>query len=110
VLWASDALVFPSQDKTEAFGLVVAEAMLCGVVPIRTPSAGAVDQIDHGSNGFIMPFDDAIALADYLNQIFADPVLRRSLAVAAQSTAQQRFALQQMVDSTLATYAALNPG
>jgi glycosyltransferase involved in cell wall biosynthesis len=109
VLWASDALVFPSQDKTEAFGLVVAEAMLCGVVPIRTPSAGAVDQIDHGSNGFIMPFEDAIALADYLNQIFADPVLRRSLAIAAQSTAQQRFGLQQMVDSTLATYAALNP-
>jgi len=38
VLWASDVLVLPS--RLEGFGWVIPEAMLCGVVPVRTPGGG----------------------------------------------------------------------
>lgn len=44
VYWASDVCVLPSQR--EGFSLVIPEAMLCGTVPVRTPAAGAEDQIE----------------------------------------------------------------
>ena len=104
VLWASDILVLPSRPNTEAFGLVVSEAMLCGVVPIRTPAAGAIDQIDEGKNGFIVPFDDAETLALRLNEVLTNPELQAQLAEAATATAQQKFTVDQMVKSTIAVY------
>ena len=55
VLWASDVCVLPSRQ--EGFAVAIIEAMLCGVVPIRTPAAGAAEQIDDGTNGFIVPFE-----------------------------------------------------
>ena len=58
--WASDIALLPS--RREGFGLVIAEAMACGCVPIRTPSGGAVDQIIDGETGFIVPFNDAALL------------------------------------------------
>ena len=104
VLWASDILVLPSRPNTEAFGLVVSEAMLCGVVPIRTPAAGAIDQIDEGKNGFIVPFDDAETLALRLSEVLANPELQARLAAAAIATAHQKFTVNQMVESTIAVY------
>lgn len=61
VMWASDIFVLPS--RLEGFGLVVVEAMACGVPAIRTPSGGASDQIIEGENGLIVPFEDVDALA-----------------------------------------------
>jgi glycosyltransferase involved in cell wall biosynthesis len=104
VLWASDIIVLPSRPKTEAFGLVVAEAMLCGVIPIRTPAAGAFDQIDEGKNGFIVPFDDPDTLALRLNQILTNPDLQAQLAAAAVTKAQQKFTLANMAKSTIELY------
>ena len=52
----SDVCVLPSRQ--EGFAVAIIEAMLCGVVPIRTPAAGAAEQIDDGTNGSIpVPFE-----------------------------------------------------
>lgn len=42
VLGASDVFVLPSPQ--EGSTLVVVEAMACGIVPVRTPAAGASEQ------------------------------------------------------------------
>ena len=58
IYWASDVIVLPSRHK--GFPLILRiEAMLCGIVPLRTPSAGTHDQITHSVDGYIFPFDDA---------------------------------------------------
>lgn len=102
VLWASDAKVLPS--RREASPLVIQEAMFCGVVPIRTPAAGAFDQIDEGENGFIVPFDDPETLADRLKQVLIDSELRARLAASAIQKAQKNFTLDRMVESTIQLY------
>lgn len=102
VLWASDVSVLPSLQ--EGFGLVTVEAMLCGVVPVRTPAAGASDQIDDGVNGFIVPFRDATALADRLARLFDDDVTRHRMSAAALSRGRERFTTERMTARTIEVY------
>jgi glycosyltransferase involved in cell wall biosynthesis len=104
VLWASDVLILPSQKQTEAFPLVIPEAMLCGVVPIRTPAAGAFDQIEDGVNGFIVPFGDAETLALRLKQLLENQELRSQMSKAALEAAQEKFTVEQMTKKTIAVY------
>ncbi len=67
VYWTSDILVLPS--RSEGFGVVVAEAMCCGIVPIRTPGAGSMDQIQEGKTGYVVPFDDPEALSKAIKKL-----------------------------------------
>jgi glycosyltransferase involved in cell wall biosynthesis len=107
VLWASDIKVLPS--RREAAPLVIQEAMLCGVVPIRTPASGVKDQIQDGVDGFVVPFDDAIALADRLQMLVENPTLRHQMSTQAYESAQQKFTSQKMTEKMLAVYAEVIP-
>jgi glycosyltransferase involved in cell wall biosynthesis len=71
VYCGADVLVLPSEY--EPFGVVVNEAMLCGCVVITSDRVGAHhDLIREGENGFVYPCGDTEALANILNQLFAD--------------------------------------
>lgn len=56
-----DALVFPS--FFEGFGLVLLEAMACGLPVITTPATAGPDLITDGVEGFVVPCGDPTALA-----------------------------------------------
>ena len=45
-------LILPS--RLEGYGLVIIEAMYCGLPVIISKNCGAIDQIRHGDNGFIL--------------------------------------------------------
>ena len=102
VLWASDLTVLPS--AYEGLPMAIIEAMLCGVVPIRTPAAGAMDQIQDGIDGFLFPFEDHLALADRIEQLISAPNLREQMASAALASAREKFSLQSMIDKTICVY------
>lgn len=104
VLWASDVIVLPSRPNTEGFPLVIAEAMSCGVIPIRTPAAGARDQIENGVNGFIIPFDDPQALASRVKQVLENDELRMQMSAATLASARQNFSLDRMIKDTIEVY------
>jgi glycosyltransferase involved in cell wall biosynthesis len=104
VYWAADALALPS--RSEGFPLVVLEAMGCGAIPLRTPAAGAFDQIDDGQCGYIFPFDDHAWLARLLSQLMANPQTSSRLRLAAIDTARKRFDVSVMASRTLDTYRA----
>lgn len=62
---AADVLVLPSASET--WGLVVNEAMACGLPAIVSDAVGcAPDLIDEGNTGFTFPAGDVHALADVL--------------------------------------------
>ncbi|MGI9173932.1 MAG: glycosyltransferase family 4 protein [Rhodothermales bacterium] len=102
VLWASDVFALPSHR--EGCPLVIAEAMVSGVVPVRTPAAGAFDQITDGVDGFITPFGDHEALAERLRELLQDDALYSKMSAAALQTAKDRFTARRMLADTEAAY------
>jgi glycosyltransferase involved in cell wall biosynthesis len=58
----ADAFVLPSE--IEPWGIVVAEALACGLPVIATRKVGAAwDLVQDGKNGYVVPENDAAALA-----------------------------------------------
>ena len=67
---AADVVVLPSGSET--WGLVVNEAMACGVPAIVSDAVGcAPDLIRDGDTGFVFPAGDTAALANRLNRLAA---------------------------------------
>jgi glycosyltransferase involved in cell wall biosynthesis len=102
VCWAADFILLGS--TREGFALSIVEAMACGVVPLRTPSAGAADQIKHGVNGFIFPFWDFETLGKQLTELCTKQALREKLAKGALHTARSRFSGTAMAKATMKVY------
>jgi glycosyltransferase involved in cell wall biosynthesis len=88
VMMQSDVLVLPS--ISEAFGLVVTEALSCGLPVIVTPNVGASDLICDGRDGFVVPVCSAEAIADRLNALNLDRELLADMSRNAQATAARR--------------------
>jgi glycosyltransferase involved in cell wall biosynthesis len=102
VCWAADYILLGS--TREGFALSIVEAMACGVVPLRTPSAGAADQIKHGANGYIFPFWDFETLGKQLTELCKNDQLREKLAKSALHTARTRFSGTAMAKATMKVY------
>ena len=79
---ASDLLVLAS-DARETWGLVVNEAMACGLPAVVSAAAGcAPDMIEEGRSGFSYPCGDVNALADRLRrgaELRSNPQTRAAL-------------------------------
>ncbi len=102
VYWASDLSVLSSRQ--EGFGLVSAEAQLCGLVPIRTLTAGAEDQIEDGKTGFVVPVDDPAAIVTRINQLMRDDALRVEMSRCAFESARNKFSSSRMVEAYISVY------
>jgi glycosyltransferase involved in cell wall biosynthesis len=101
VYWISDIFALPS--RSEGFALVVAEAMCCGTVPIRTPGGGARDQIEEGKTGYIVPFDDAEALSKAI-QTLANRDFRLQMGKQCEQYGSSVFDQELMVKRTVEVY------
>jgi len=104
-MWAADVFVLPS--RVEGFALVIAEAMATGLVPIRTPSGGALDQIVEGETGLLIPFENPSALAEAIITL-SDKERRQAMSANCVARAARLFSADAMCDSTRAVYAELS--
>lgn len=68
----------------EGFGMVLVEAMLCGVPAIAfNCKCGPKDIIDDGRNGLLVPEGDVPALADAMKKLMRDEALRQRMGAEA---------------------------
>ena len=84
---SADVFVFPS--LVEGFGLVLLEAMACGIPIITTPNTAAPDIITDGVEGFIIPIRDTDALKEKLDWCYRHPQELAEMGRAARKKAEQ---------------------
>jgi starch synthase len=70
----SDVLVLPSVH--DGWGMVVNEAMVNGCIPIVSNGAGASDQIEHGTNGYVFQAGNSHELRNCILQALGNEQTR----------------------------------
>lgn len=80
----ADVFVLPSEE--EAFGLVLVEAMICGVPIVATDAIGGGPRsiLEDGKYGNLVPSDDAEALAEAICQVLTSQDLHDQLVAGKQ--------------------------
>ena len=102
---AATALWFPSNARSEGFGLVQVEAMACGCPVINTaiPASGVSWVSRHEQEGLTVPMNDPAALATAARRLTEEAGLRERLSAAARRRAED-FDWLTMGRGSLAVY------
>lgn len=75
--WSADVLVLPSiptKNWQEQFGMVLIEAMACGI-PVIASRSGAIPEVV-GNAGVLVAAGDGTALANAIEEVLGSPLLR----------------------------------
>jgi len=86
-----DVLVLPS--KAEGFGLVLLEAMACGVALIGVNAYAMPEIIEQGKNGFLIRPDSLDELVEYMGLLAEEPGLLREIKHHSQRIFAEKFAV-----------------
>ncbi|RME43883.1 MAG: glycosyltransferase [Chloroflexi bacterium] len=102
---AADLFVLPSSHRSEAFGIVLLEAMAAGVPVISTELGTGTSWVNqHEQTGLVVPPCDSAALAEAINSLLADPERRARMGQAAAARAASHFDISVVVDQLLRVY------
>ena len=97
---ASDCLVLPS-DYGETWGLVVNEAMACGLPAIVSNRVGCgPDLIEEGITGSVFPFGDTNALAKKLVTFAKNPDRTKTMGEQAKRLIE-KYSVDELVKGTI---------
>jgi glycosyltransferase involved in cell wall biosynthesis len=103
----ADVLVLPS--KSEPWGLVVNEAMICGLPVVVSDRCGsAVDLVIEGKTGFSFPFDDEKNLAAILIKIMNEEIDLKQMGINAQEKIKE-FSPQIAAEELIKGFFSLKP-
>jgi rhamnosyl/mannosyltransferase len=105
----ADIFCLPSTYKTEAFGIVLLEAMSFGkpLVTTNLPDSGISWVNQNHITGLTVPPNDAFQLAQAIKTIASDEDLARKFSIAARKRFHEKFTLDAMVESTIKLYASI---
>jgi glycosyltransferase involved in cell wall biosynthesis len=100
----SSLTMFVSAARSEPFGLAIVEAMAAGLPIIAAASEGAMEIIEDGFSGKLVPLDDPEAMAQAINDLLDDPLERSRLSRNAMLAARERYSLARMASDTERVY------
>ena len=86
------ACVFALPSDEEGLGVVILEAMACGVPVVSTRSGGPDGIVIDGVDGFLTPLDDAAAMAERLARLIKDKSFNAEMGRRARATIEARYA------------------
>lgn len=87
---AATSLWFPSNVRSEGFGLVQVEAMAsgCPVINAKIPCSGVPWVSRHEQEGLTVPINDSVAFAEAAQRILSESGLRNRLVKASRKRAE----------------------
>jgi glycosyltransferase involved in cell wall biosynthesis len=103
LLRAADAGLLTS--LSEGIPLSLLESMATGLPVVSTAAGGVSEVVEHNRTGLLAPVGDSEALADALQRLRGDVVLRRQLSVSGRESVQKHFSQVQMCESYQRLYA-----
>jgi len=102
VIYYSIADVFVLPTLEDVWGLVVNEAMCCGLPIITTNAAGcSIDLVENGYNGFIVNSGDVEQLYYALLNVFESPVKHDQMGIRSLEKIQRNFSVDKAVNGFL---------
>ncbi|MCC8992958.1 MAG: glycosyltransferase [Candidatus Contendobacter sp.] len=106
LLASCDVLCLPSLERTEAFGLVLLEAMRFGkpVLVSDITGSGTGWVVRRAGHGALVPPDDPLALAAALRALQADPVRRAKLGLAGLTALREQFGIGPVAAAVIESY------
>lgn len=100
--------IFTLASTGEAFGLVLPEAMACGLPVVATRSGGIVEIVDDRITGLLVPPLNPEALANALQQLIQDAAARRTMGSKGRSRVENKFTIETVVTNTLKIYESMD--
>ncbi len=104
VLRAADLFLLTTEPP-ESFGIVLIEAMACGLAAIATDYPGVRAVVDDGDTGLLVERGNPAAVAAALGELVADPQRRRSMGERGRAKAIAEWSWPQLVERMDGVYA-----
>jgi glycosyltransferase involved in cell wall biosynthesis len=98
----ADVVAYPSTD--EIFGLVAAEALMCGAPVVVGDDSGCGEVVRAAGGGRTVPYGDAAALAIALQALLDDPAERARCAATGRRYVEEHFGWDRIAAQTRELY------
>jgi len=100
----SRGTIFLQTAANEGIAYALLEALSAGLPAVATAAGATCEAVLDGTNGFVVPVDQAGALAAGCRRLLIDERLRRSFGENAVLHISNHFSLDRMVAETLKAY------
>lgn len=94
----------------EGLPISILEAMRAGLPVVATHVGGVPELVQHGTNGFLVPGGDIVALVASLQTLIDSPLLRQQMGRAGRIRMLQDFSLDRMIKQYIDLYGKVIEG
>ena len=96
--------IFAHAAIVEAAGNVILEALASGCAVVAADGGGPGEHLIDGETGFVVPPENATALATRLRPLLEQPDFRRQLADAGRREAERKYDYNRMIEDLIEVY------
>lgn len=86
--------MFVLSSNEEGLGMVILEAMACGIPVVSTRSGGPETSVVEGETGFLTPLNDAASMSQRMKELLGDEAMCRRLGANGRTRAVECFSLE----------------
>ncbi|MCZ8158504.1 MAG: glycosyltransferase family 4 protein [Rhizobiaceae bacterium] len=105
LLSTSHVFVLPSRAENQPLSII--EAMASSLPVVATDVGAVASQVDHNATGFVVPADDASALATAMKRLLVDKELRERMGAAGRKKFEDRYEISKNVSRLVDLYRSI---
>jgi glycosyltransferase involved in cell wall biosynthesis len=100
----SQSSVFVLNSIQDGFGMVIIQAMACGLPVIATENTGGPDVVENGKQGFVIPIRNVEALKEKISYLHENQELCREMGRSAKEKVSSGFTWDDYGDKMIKAY------